>query len=109
MNAETIKYKLPSWLYEALPYVYLASGILVMFVLDNNWGVFSGVVLVLAGATVSIMRLIYRRGPNGEGLSNRGNKILEIETLESGSLQLVWNKKYESGNSGIDAQHMEFV
>lgn len=77
-----------------------------MFVLDNSWGMFSGVVLVLAGATVSLMRLTYRKGPNGKGVSNRGNKILEIETLESGSLQLVWNKKYECGNSGIDAQHM---
>ena len=105
MNEATVKYLLPGWLYEALPYVYLASGILVMFYLDNIWGMFSGVVLVLVGAAVSIMRIFYRRGQNGEGTSEGDNKTMEIETLESGSLQLVWNKKYESGNSGIDMQH----
>lgn len=107
MNKATKKHRLPGWLYEALPYVYLAAGVFVMFFLNNNWGIFSGIVLVLAGATVSIMRLTYRKGGNGKGISDEDNQILEVETIESGSTQLVWNKKYESGNASIDDQHRE--
>ena len=105
MNTATINHRLPGWLYEALPYVYLMTGILVMFVLDNIWGMFSGAVLVLAGALVSIMRINYRKSGNDREFSSRDSNSLEIETLESGSVQLVWNKKYECGNSSIDAQH----
>ena len=105
MNAATIKYRLPGWLYEALPYVYLATGALVMFFLNNSWGIFSGAVLLSAGAAVSIMRIRYRKFHGNGGASSVDKKMLEIETLESGSVQLVWSKKYECGNSGIDAQH----
>ena len=76
-----------------------------MFFLNNNWGIFSGVVLVAAGALVSIMRIKYRKFGHGGGASSVDKRMLEIETLESGSVQLVWSKKYECGNSGIDAQH----
>lgn len=105
MKTATKSYRYPDWLYNAFPYLYIASGILVIFALGNIWGIFSGAVLLSAGASVFYMRITHRKDLDEKGINNWDNDILEIETLDSGAAQLIWSKQYESGNSSIDAQH----
>lgn len=51
----------PKWLYEVLPYIYVASGLATILVLRNAMAVFSGLMLISAGAVVWFMRLTNRR------------------------------------------------
>ncbi len=51
----------PEWFYKALPYIYLASGVATILVLRNKMAVFSGVMLISAGAIVWFMRTASRR------------------------------------------------
>ena len=48
------------WFYEALPYLYVGTGLLVALALPNLWGAFSGALLVSAGALVWNMRRRHR-------------------------------------------------
>ncbi len=105
MKTATKTYRYPDWLYNAFPYLYIATGLLVIFTLSNNLGIFSGVVLLSAGAMVFYMRVTYQKDLDERGISNGDNNILEIEILDSGAAQLIWGKNYESGNSSIDEQH----
>jgi hypothetical protein len=51
----------PGWIYETLPYVYAASGLLTMLVLRNAMSIFSGVLLLSAAGLVMWMRIEYRQ------------------------------------------------
>ena len=51
----------PEWLYRALPCIYVASGIATILVLRNKMAVFSGLMLISAGAIVWFMRTASRR------------------------------------------------
>lgn len=51
----------PEWLYKAFPFLYLVSGAGTILVLRNAMGVFSGLMLVSAGAVVWVMRWNRRR------------------------------------------------
>ena len=48
------------------------------------------------------MRVNYRKSKKNEGLDAAS---LQIGTADGGVLKLVWDRKYESGNQGIDEQH----
>lgn len=50
----------PHWLYEALPYVYVASGLASFAVLDHLLSAFSGLMLVTAGLVVGKLRYDHR-------------------------------------------------
>lgn len=50
----------PQWLYEALPFVYLALGVLCFIIFESVLGLVPGVALVIAGALVWLIRAIYR-------------------------------------------------
>jgi hypothetical protein len=53
---------LPNHLYEILPYLYISSGALAMSLLENYIAVLSGLILIIAGALVWILRSDHRRG-----------------------------------------------
>ncbi len=52
---------LPNRVYEVLPYSYICLGTLSMLLLDHYVAVMSGVVLIVAGALVWILRSDHRR------------------------------------------------
>jgi len=52
---------LPYWLYEALPYVYVGVGSVVIYALDAFIGKLSGVLLISAGVVIGHLRFVYRR------------------------------------------------
>jgi hypothetical protein len=52
---------LPNRVYEVLPYSYICLGTLSMSLLDNYVAVMSGVILIVAGALVWILRSDHRR------------------------------------------------
>lgn len=56
----TKSYK-PAWLYESLPYVYVTAGAVTIGTLQHPISLFSGVLLIVAGAHVFKMRLGERR------------------------------------------------
>lgn len=91
---------LPEQLYEALPYIYLGSGLLTLVVLPNVAGMLSGAMLISAGATVWRLRYRYRRAFN----SSEGH-IDYTENSGSSLVQILWKKAFECGHSVIDAQH----
>lgn len=66
----------PEWLYKALPCIYLASGIATIVVLRDTMVVFSGLMLISAGAIVWFMRTASgrqaREGPRHASGTRRG-------------------------------------
>jgi hemerythrin-like metal-binding protein len=96
----------PDWLYNALPYAYMAIGLVVMvsFGLPNVVGAFSGVVFISTGAVVFTMRRLHR-----QELAKFKAELAVQEQREAGDelslLRISWSKKYESGNPIIDEQH----
>jgi hemerythrin-like metal-binding protein len=98
--------KSSNWFYEALPYAYIGSGGLVALALPNLWGVFSGVLLISAGALVWNMRRRHRYLVRRRDAQRILNAARKAEAMRRGRyVQLVWQKEYECGNPLIDTQH----
>jgi hypothetical protein len=53
--------KLPTWLYESLPYIYAGAGAVALWRLDDVIGEISGLLLISAGLVVANMRHEYRK------------------------------------------------
>ena len=51
----------PAWLYELLPFIYLAVGLVVLISLKGALSVLSGALFVAAGVQVLLMRNSYRK------------------------------------------------
>lgn len=96
---------MPEWLYRSLPYLYIASGLLVLFGLGNAIGVFSGLMLVSAGVIVWRSRTRYRRSRRVVRPRPMPAPAPAAEAPGSGLASMVWRKEYESGHPFIDAQH----
>jgi hypothetical protein len=62
---------LPGWLYEPLPYLYFAVGLVTMFKLNMLTGRLSGLLLVSAGVIIWHMRFQYRRTIDSRRRSKR--------------------------------------
>jgi hemerythrin-like metal-binding protein len=98
----------PDWLYNSLPYAYIAIGVVVMvsFGLPNIVGALSGVVFISTGAVVFTMRRLHRRE-----LAKFKAELAVREQREASDelslLRISWSKKYESGNPIIDEQHRQ--
>ena len=90
------RYK-PSWLYDLLPYLYAAGGVLTALLLQNAVAVVSGCLLVTAGGMVWHMRRTYRAVDRTRSLRGRPSP---------GVIDIVWSPAYESGNKQIDNQHL---
>ena len=61
----------PHWLYEALPYVYVASGIATIVNLGSALSVLSGGLLISAGVFIGWMRRGYRLGQKRRATDRR--------------------------------------
>ena len=95
----------PKWLYETLPYVYVAGGIATAGLLQNLIATISGLLLLSAGALVLTMRHNYRA-------SHQSPEAAEVrESRERNSdhgaelLQVAWRPSFEVGHEVIDRQH----
>ena len=51
---------MPAWLYEPLPYLYAAMGVVSIAMLDQLVGKISGLMLIGAGITIWHLRFTYR-------------------------------------------------
>lgn len=103
---------LPKWLYESLPYVYVAGAFATVGLTRNAIGLVSGVLLLSAGALVLSMRHSYRvqhqqpelpaaRPARGQTERN-GDEGAEV-------LQLSWRSAFEIGHEVIDRQHRRLL
>jgi hemerythrin len=90
------RYK-PSWLYNLLPYLYAAAGVLTVLLLRNAVALVSGGLLVTAGVMVWSMRRANRASARARSLGGRKSP---------GVIDIVWSAAYESGNKQIDNQHL---
>jgi hemerythrin-like metal-binding protein len=88
----------PKWLYELLPYLYVAAGIYTIVKLWNAIAIFSGCMLIIAGLTVWGLRMSYRKDSQAVTKTN-GHKN------ESGLVHVVWRQSFKSGHKQIDEQH----
>lgn len=95
-------YNIPDWIYETAPYGYFIAGIWVLFGIDGHWAIFSGLTLLSTGALILAMRRNHRKFNKEKDSKAR---TLDISTAENSPMQLVWEKKFESGNEMIDQQH----
>lgn len=93
----------PEWIYELLPWLYVAAGVGTMLVLRNLMSVLSGLTLVSAGFSVWHMRRRSRNN-NDTGQVSRFRDSRRLPDA-AGFVQLVWRSSYESGDSQIDDQH----
>ena len=87
----------PTWLYEALPYLYTAGGLLAILLVRNGVAVASGGLLITAAVLIWHMRRTYRNMERARSLPNRKSP---------GVIDIVWNPSYETGDKQIDNQHL---
>lgn len=94
--------RMPEWLYKALPYLYVLSGLATMLAIRHWMAVFSGAMLISAGAAVWFMR----RG-SSEPVRDVPRPTVERSGVVSrqGFVELVWKREYECGHKVIDLQH----
>lgn len=105
------KMRLPKWLYETLPYVYIVGGIATTARLQNAIGTISGLLLLSAGALVLTMRHNYRAGGRGEPRAAALKRESGERNGEQGAelLHLAWRPSYETGHEAIDRQHQRLL
>ncbi len=101
--------RLPKWLYETLPYVYIVAGIATAGMLQNVVATISGVLLLSAGALVLTMRHNYRSSRReadavAPRLAAERNGDQDAELLQVG-----WRPAFDIGHEVIDRQHRQLV
>lgn len=64
---------LPNRVYEMLPYLYIGTGALALSFLGNYLAVLSGLILIIAGALVWILRSEHRRGDVTPSMTQHGS------------------------------------
>jgi hemerythrin-like metal-binding protein len=105
MNPWQKKYPYPDRLYEMLPFIYGAAGLVTMLWLRNLLAVASGLVLIGAALLVGYWRSAYRRG----FIQTRGHidipSIFRDEVGSPGLVELNWKEAFHCGHPVIDAQH----
>lgn len=96
---------IPHALYELLPYLYIGMGTMVVVLLPNVFGLFSGLLLLATGIWVWWARRTYRSAWHpSEAPGARDTTPLALDR-DTGLVQLVWNPEYECGHVTIDTQH----
>lgn len=50
----------PDWLYEAMPYLYMVTGLVTMLYFDSTAGYVSGALFMVAVLTIGVMRIEHR-------------------------------------------------
>lgn len=96
------KYRYPVFIYESLPYCYLAMGSVAMAVHYYWVTLVSGLILVFAGLAIAMMRYQYRKPIK---LADAADKLLQ--GIPRSALNIKWNSSFECGQTTIDQQHQE--
>ncbi len=87
---------LPDFLYNALPYVYVCVGLLMIMLVRNGMAIFSGLLLIAAGCIVWALRYKHRSLPSGTtGKSPYTENLVSIN----------WQDSFRCGHPIIDEQH----
>ncbi len=93
---------IPDPIYNAIPYLYMGSGLLIAAILANLLALLSGLALLTAGVLIWSTRRTYRKAIR----IRPAQPIRDATTGLYGDLALLaWNAEYECGNGTIDAQH----
>jgi len=96
----------PNWLYNALPFAYLAIGLLAGLVLANAIGVLVGVGGTSAAIVIWFSRWRYRQAfAHAEELMNVPTVFSKDDLPNGGLVQMSWNKTMECGRPLLDGQH----
>jgi hemerythrin-like metal-binding protein len=96
----------PDWLYNAIPFIYLFSGLLVDLLIEGMVGALLGLALIAAACLVWFNRYRYRQAFDRAEDSSFGPTLIGAEDLPQGGLvQVSWSKALESGHPLIDGQH----
>jgi len=103
---------LPKWLYESLPYVYIAGAFATVAMTRNAIGLISGVLLLSAGALVLSMRHSYR--VQHQAPEEPAPVAVRGQTERNGDdgaelLQVSWRTSFEIGHEVIDRQHRRLL
>ena len=61
-------YYKPNWLYQSLPYLYVAAGLAAIYLVPNRLGVVSGSLFIFSGVYVWVIRQLERRRVKAEKL-----------------------------------------
>ena len=89
------KVYMPTWLYEAWPFLYLATGAWLSFHVSGPLGIVGGALLTLAGAHVLYLRWNYRRS------------AAATVNHELAMMSLVWDPARECEHEIIDSDHRD--
>jgi hemerythrin-like metal-binding protein len=103
----TIQHKpYPDWLYNAMPFAYLAVGMVTTLVVPNLIGRLVGLAAVLVAAGIWFSRYRYRRAfALAEEHMNQPSIFGREDLPEGGLVQMSWSKTMECGHPVIDGQH----
>lgn len=72
---------LPKALYEALPYVYLILGVVLVVSLQSPIAYASGALFYIAGAAVWVVRSSHRRKNSNQAIENRRGRLVFPEKM----------------------------
>lgn len=101
----------PEWLYEALPFIYIGSGLFCIGVVRNSGGLISGLLLISAGIIVWKLRRDHRRRRSEGALQIRDRREAQKDTSppqkDTSDLlaRVEWRPDFEVGHEVIDRQH----
>lgn len=97
-------------LFHALPFVYLAGGVLAVVALRSSLAVFSGLLLMAVAGIELLRRARFQRELEqsesrlNSRLHSRMSRTSDGDSAQS-LIQLRWRKSFECGHPQIDAQH----
>ncbi len=94
----------PDWLYEALPAIYLATGLIALIVLQTVMGAISGLMLIAAAASVWSLRRRYRRERQHNAALTARASLLRGDG-SGPAFQVVWRDAFAVGHAVLDGQH----
>lgn len=101
-----VEHKRPNWFYEALPYLYVAAGVLTILSLRNTLALGSGLILIATGIGTWLLRLRHRQALAARAaLAAHPPVALPTQHSPPSPTLLVWKNEYETGHPAIDAQH----
>lgn len=96
---------IPHSLYELLPYLYVGVGVLVVAMLPNVFGIFSGLLLLATGVWVWWARRTYRSAWHPPEAPLARNATALALSRDTGLVRMAWSADYECGHAMIDTQH----
>jgi len=92
--------------YDLLPYVYLATGLLTLYLANNGMAVFSGIALLSAAVLAWLTRHNLRARQPADKTARSAAGAGDGAKADD-SMKIRWLKGFESGHAIIDSQHRD--